>query len=141
MLAGKPVTFRVLRKDRSTERRDVDITVQPAYRHDLGVRMRMGEDRRAARRRPGREGRRQGAVPSRPPTPGDRIKAVKLPEPTASRRGLPRATRRPNAARASTHSTSSIRCCCRSNSRSGPTGTRGTAQVKLVVLRTRRAQG
>jgi regulator of sigma E protease len=39
LLAGKPVTFQVVRADESAT---VDIVVQPAYRADLGVRMRMG---------------------------------------------------------------------------------------------------
>src|SRR5262249_39485517 len=39
-LAGKPVTIRVQRKENGPT---VDVVVQPSYRADLGVRMRMGK--------------------------------------------------------------------------------------------------
>ena len=76
-LAGKPVTFRVERKDRADE--TVEIAVQPSYRVTIGARMSMGEV--AALRVDGpaaRAGVRARAED--PATAGDRIAVVKLPE-------------------------------------------------------------
>jgi regulator of sigma E protease len=76
LLADKPVTFVVQRKDSSDR---ATIMVKQAYRHDLGMRMRMGEV--VALRHDG-PAERAGVVPHAegPPTKhGDRIIAVLLP--------------------------------------------------------------
>ena len=79
LLAGQDITFHVLRADASASAEPVAITLKPAYRHDLGVRMRMGEV--VALRSGGNAAtagvvaRNEGAQPTR----GDRIKAVLLP--------------------------------------------------------------
>lgn len=79
LLADKPVTIRVLRK--GTDGPPVDIAVQPAYRSDLGMRMRMGE---VVALRKGGPAEAAGVVArplDGPPARGDKIKVVKLPEP------------------------------------------------------------
>ena len=76
-LAGKPVVFRVERKDKPGE--TAMITVQPAYRSTIGARMSMGEV--AALRVDGPAAR--AGVKARaedPAAAGDRIAVVKLPE-------------------------------------------------------------
>ncbi len=75
-LAAEPITFEVQRKDSAEV---ASITVKPAYRHDLGIRMRMGEV--AALRKDG-GAEKAGIVPhsdGQQPIRGDRIKAVMLP--------------------------------------------------------------
>ena len=42
-LAGKPIVFRIVRQDDAAAAHPVEIAVQPAFRPDLGLRMRMGE--------------------------------------------------------------------------------------------------
>lgn len=75
-LAGKDITFRVVRKDDGPT---VDVVVQPAYRSDLGVRMRMGKV--VALRAGGpAEQAKMVAYSESPAVPGDTIKTVKLPE-------------------------------------------------------------
>jgi len=76
-LAGKPVTVRVERKDKSGE--TAEITVQPSYRVATGARMSMGE---VAALRVGGPGARAGvkARVDEPAAAGDRIATVKLPE-------------------------------------------------------------
>jgi regulator of sigma E protease len=78
-LADRPITFRVLRRDQPHDGPTVDVLVQPAYRADLGVRMRMGE---IVALRSGGPAEVAGVVvrSEAPPTNGDRIKTVKLPE-------------------------------------------------------------
>lgn len=75
-LAGQPVTIVVARKNSGGR---VEIPVGPSFRSDLGVRMQMGKV--AAVRRGGpADGKIQPVAVGAPPTsPGDRIKAVKLP--------------------------------------------------------------
>ena len=77
-LAERPVTFRVVRKGQPDDATPADITVQPAFRSDLGVRMQMGKV--AAVRRAGPADGKIEAVPlDAPPTAaGDRIVAVGL---------------------------------------------------------------
>ncbi|MCS6865562.1 MAG: RIP metalloprotease RseP [Gemmataceae bacterium] len=77
-LAGQPVTFEVLRKGETDPQRKVAITVSPAYRHSLGMRMRMGEIVAIRERGPAAAA---GLVPrsENPAREGDRIKAVLLP--------------------------------------------------------------
>ena len=78
-LAGKSVTYRVLRKDQPADAEKVDIAVQPSFRIETGARMHMGEV--AALRRGGPA--EQAGVKARsesPAAPGDRIEVVKLPE-------------------------------------------------------------
>ena len=79
-LAGQPVTIRVLRKNPQPSDGPVDIIVKPAYRADLGVRMRMGKI--VALRKDG-PAEKAGVVAwsEEQPNQGDRIKTVKLPEP------------------------------------------------------------
>jgi regulator of sigma E protease len=75
LLAGKPITFRVVRKDRPDHER-VDITVPPGFRHDLGMRMLMGE---VVAVRAGSAAAKAGVVArseESPPTRGDKIAAV-----------------------------------------------------------------
>jgi len=79
-LAGQNVTIRVQRKD-STDR--VDVVVKPAFRYDLGLRMRMGEVV-ALRRGSAAEGKVTARSDGPQPTRGDRIKAVMLPPPDAA---------------------------------------------------------
>jgi regulator of sigma E protease len=78
LLAAEPITFVVQRKD-SSER--VALEVKPAYRHDPGMRMRMGKV--AALRQDGPAARAQptAVVPADTPQSdrGDVIKAVLLP--------------------------------------------------------------
>ncbi len=74
-LADRDITFKVKRKDSDDT---ATITVRPAYRHDLGMRMRMGEV--AALRAGGpAEGKVIAASGPTPPAGGDRIMAVMLP--------------------------------------------------------------
>jgi regulator of sigma E protease len=77
-LAGQPITFRVLRKNEGKE--TADITVAPAYRADLGMRMRMGEVVALRRKGPAEEAGLAARTDGPPATTGDRIKLVKLPE-------------------------------------------------------------
>jgi regulator of sigma E protease len=77
LLAGKDVTFHVMRAE--GDKQPVPIVVKPAFRHDLGLRMRM-EQIVAVRaggpaERAGVIARNEGANPTR----GDVIKAVLLP--------------------------------------------------------------
>ncbi len=75
-LAAEPVVFEVRRKDSSDV---VALTVKPAYRHDLGMRMQMGE---VAAVRAGGPAEKAGVVAladGPQPTHGDKIKAVLLP--------------------------------------------------------------
>ncbi len=78
LLAGKDVTFHVVRADKEGAE-PVAITVKPAYRYDLGMRMRMGEivalRADGGAERAGLVERTEGAQAKR----GDRIKAVLLP--------------------------------------------------------------
>jgi regulator of sigma E protease len=75
LLAKEPVTFRVQRKDSDAT---ADVVVQPAFRHSVGVRMRMGEV--VALRKGGpAEGKVQARSEGPEPARGDRIKAVMLP--------------------------------------------------------------
>jgi regulator of sigma E protease len=82
-LAGQPITFHVVRKDDPSGTR-VPVTVERSmYRFDLGLMMRM--DRVAAVRQ-GSPAERAGVQARRTDgdkvvVPGDRIKAVQLPEP------------------------------------------------------------
>jgi regulator of sigma E protease len=75
LLADKDITFKVKRKDSDET---ATITVKPAYRHDLGMRMRMGEVV-ALRAGGGAEGKVIARSEGAPPTRGDRITAVMLP--------------------------------------------------------------
>ena len=112
-LAGKPVTFRVLRKDQPADAQTVDIAVQPSYRIETGVRMQMGEV--AALRRGGPA--EKAGVKARsesPAAPGDRIEVVKLPEANGKQTWF--ATGEVEAGRAERRRfASSTRVCCRSN--------------------------
>ncbi len=76
-LAGKPVTIRVVRK---LTGETADVLVQPAYRSDLGLRMRMGK---IVALRSGGPAEQAGveAWSEETPTRGDRIKTIKFPEP------------------------------------------------------------
>jgi regulator of sigma E protease len=79
-LADKPITFEVLRKGASADAKPIAVTVQPTYRADLGMRMRMGEI--VALRQEG-PAERAGVIArseTPPATSGDRIKMVKLTE-------------------------------------------------------------
>ena len=79
LLAGRPVTFHVLRKDQDAAAAPTAMTVEPAYRADLGVRMRMGEVIALRRGGPAEQaGVRARAIDG--PETGDKIKVVKLPE-------------------------------------------------------------
>jgi regulator of sigma E protease len=82
-LAGQPITFRVHRMDAPIGE-TVDITVKPAFRADLGVRMRMGK---IVALRQGGAAEKAGVLAwsEEQPTQGDRIKSVKLPEPGGSK--------------------------------------------------------
>ncbi len=86
-LAGKPVTFRVVRKDSDANPKQVEITVQPAYRADLGVRMRMGEVVALRRGGPAEKAGVEGSYRVARRSQGDKIKMVKLPRRTARKPG------------------------------------------------------
>lgn len=76
LLAGKDITFHVVRAD--GDKQPVPIVVKPAFRHDLGMRMRMNEIvalRAGVAEKTGLIAHNEGANPTR----GDRIKAVLLP--------------------------------------------------------------
>jgi regulator of sigma E protease len=76
LLAGKPITFAVVRKDEKDDSKRVAIAVQPEYRHDLGMRMLMGE---IVAVRAGSAAARAGVIArseESPPTRGDKIAAV-----------------------------------------------------------------
>jgi regulator of sigma E protease len=75
LLAGKPVTFSVVRKDGQT----ANIAVEPAYRGDLGMRMRMGRVAALREKGPAKEAGVM-ASPDGQPTQGDLIQTLKLPE-------------------------------------------------------------
>lgn len=77
LLAGQAVTLHVVRAE--GDRKPVPIAVKPAYRHDLGMRMRMNE---IVALREGGSAKAAGVVAHNEgpnPTRGDRIKAVLLP--------------------------------------------------------------
>jgi regulator of sigma E protease len=80
-LAGQPITFEVLRKDAPADAKPTASIVQPAYRADLGMRMRMGEIVALRQGGPAQVGGVIARSDGSPPTTGDRIKMVKLPEP------------------------------------------------------------
>lgn len=79
-LAGKPITFHVVRKG-DESRAEVPVTVAPAYHHDLGVRMRMG---RVTAVRGGSDAESKVQIRQthgeEVVAPGDQIVAVELPE-------------------------------------------------------------
>lgn len=80
-LANQPIAFEVLRKNAPAGSTPTTIVVQPAYRANLGMRMRMGE---IVVLRQGGPAEKAGVIArseGSPPTSGDRIKMVKLPEP------------------------------------------------------------
>ncbi len=79
-LSGQPVTFQVLRKDAPGDAKPVDIVVQPAYRADLGMRMRMGLVAVLRGQGPAVNAGVIAHVEGQNATAGDRIKIVKLPE-------------------------------------------------------------
>jgi regulator of sigma E protease len=80
-LAGRPITFHIVRKDGS----DTTITVQPAYRTDLGVRMQMGKVA-AVRAGSPADGQVRAVPVDGPPTaPGDQIAAVGVTDPAGKR--------------------------------------------------------
>jgi regulator of sigma E protease len=80
LLAGKDVTFRARRAGAAEGSEPVAVTAKPAFRHDLGVRVRMGE---VVALRAGGTAEAAGVVARKEagprPTRGDRIKAVLLP--------------------------------------------------------------
>ena len=78
-LAGKPIVFRIVRQDDAAAAHPVEITVQPEFRSDLGLRMRMGE---VAALRVGGPAEKAGvkARTESPAAAGDEISVVKLPE-------------------------------------------------------------
>lgn len=78
-LAGKPVTFHVVRKDDPSET-PVAVTVAPAFRWDVGLRMRMGEVAAVRVGSPAAQVGVQAAQPGEVPVPGDRVVAVEVTE-------------------------------------------------------------
>lgn len=78
-LAGQPLIIRVQRSQPDGSEKRVDITVPPAFRADLGLRMRMGE---IAAVREGGPAAQVGilAHQDHPPRSGDRIRHIQLPE-------------------------------------------------------------
>lgn len=78
-LAGQPIIIRVLRSHPDGQEVPVDITVPPAFRADLGLRMRMGE---IAALRDGGPAAQAGVLAhqDQPPRPGDRVRHIQLPE-------------------------------------------------------------
>ena len=76
LLADKPITFHVIRKGKPDTEPVVALTVEPAYRADLGMRMQMGE---VIALRKGGPAEKVGVVArgtDTPPSPGDKIAAV-----------------------------------------------------------------
>ncbi|MCI0700555.1 MAG: site-2 protease family protein [Planctomycetia bacterium] len=78
LLAGKPVTFAVLRKGQSEGDEPTLITVQPAFRYDLGMRMRMGEIVALRKGGPAAAADVHPRSEGPPPVRGDRIVEVKV---------------------------------------------------------------
>jgi regulator of sigma E protease len=79
-LGNQPITFHVRRKDAPGDSKPVEIVVPPAYRADLGIRMRIGE---VMALRKGSPAENAGVIPRNEgpnPATGDRIAVVKLPE-------------------------------------------------------------
>jgi regulator of sigma E protease len=78
-LAGQPVILRVLRSQPGGQEISVDITVPPAFRADLGLRMRIGE---IAALREGGPAAQAGVLAhqDQPSRSGDRIRHIQLPE-------------------------------------------------------------
>jgi len=78
-LAGQTIVIRVLRSQPDGQEKPVDITVPPAFRADLGLRMRMGE---IAAVREGGPAAQAGVLShqDQPPRAGDRIRHLQLPE-------------------------------------------------------------
>ena len=94
-LAGKPIVVPRRSEGRCRRGRPGRITVQPAFRADLGVRMRMGE---VAAVRDGGPAEKAGvkARTESPAAAGDEISVGETPaKPTARRPGSPPATSRP----------------------------------------------
>lgn len=79
-LAGKPITFHVTRKGDSADAKPVVLTVDPAYRWDMGLRMRMGEVAGIRLNSPAEKAGVQAAQTGEAPVPGDRIVSVEVPE-------------------------------------------------------------
>jgi regulator of sigma E protease len=79
-LAGKPITFRVVRKANGSEQ---SLTVAPAYRQSVGLRMRMGAVAALRHDSPAEQVGVQAARPDAK-VPGDRIVEVAVPEPDGS---------------------------------------------------------
>lgn len=77
LLGDRDITCKVERK-KGNAVETATTTVKPTFRHDLGMRMRMGEVV-ALRARGSAEGKVVARVEGPPPTPGDRITAVLLP--------------------------------------------------------------
>ncbi len=75
-LAGKPIVFQVLRRNEKK-----DITVQPAFRYDLGLRMQMGEVCALRQKGPAEQAGVIARTEGPPAGAGDRIKTVKLVSP------------------------------------------------------------
>ena len=80
-LAGKPVTFHVTRKGEPADAKPTVITVDPAFRWDTGLRMRMGEVASIRQNSPAERAGVQAAQTGDTPVPGDRIVSVEVPEP------------------------------------------------------------
>jgi regulator of sigma E protease len=76
LLARKPITFKVQRKDSGET---AEIIVKPTFRHNIGVRMRMGEVVALRKGGPAEQAGVVARAEGEQPRVGDRIKAVKLP--------------------------------------------------------------
>ncbi|MCS7270757.1 MAG: site-2 protease family protein, partial [Gemmataceae bacterium] len=78
-LAGQPVILRVQRRQADGQTSILDVTIPPAYRADLGLRLRMGQ---IAALREGGPAARAGVLAhqDQPALPGDRIRDLRLPE-------------------------------------------------------------
>jgi regulator of sigma E protease len=74
-LAGRPVTYHVLRKGQSDGATPTALVVPPAFRRDLGLRMRMGP---VTAVRTGSTAEAAGVVERTDATPGDRIVSVEV---------------------------------------------------------------
>ena len=80
-LADRPIVFQVLRQSDAANAKPTDITIPPAYRSELGMRMRVGDVVALRRDGPAEKAKVIARVEGPNATPGDRIKSVKLPEP------------------------------------------------------------
>ncbi len=97
-LAGRPVTFAVLRKDDAETAKPVEIAVQPSYRANLGMRMQIGKVSAIRNGSPAEKAVVEAvSLDDGPNGRGDRIAAVGIVETNGKRTWLANGARPPEA--------------------------------------------